>query len=1097
MSVSSSSKALEKSTKPLGVVDEKAKNLITDFKVNGEKSLRLAGISEAKTNITQDNPIARSSAVEGRYTSYINGDDDDDDEQSKEADEDEEDCYWSQFRVSKKRNRRALHISEEEEDAQVELSASSARIAGFDDEEPEFGSLTSRESFNNREYHKRLVSHTRNASNISKPINQPSEPVKTRRLRRKRSLENSILPDTKKKGRLAMNRPSQRVDVQSPDAFNTALETPPRALKEPVERDTSRKPRGRRACKDPNKTDKSGRTKLFAYAGSGNLEALRDLIERGADVNFKDNAGWTPLHEAALKGQHETAEYIIARGADINARGFGGDTPLHDACSNGYPECVKLLVDAGADVFAVNESKHKPIDVCEDNDCRNALRGKMDELSRLVAQDKDGRTVLHRACADGEYKQVVLLLKKGANVNTTDNQSWTPLHEAAMHGHTAIVELLIAHGAVVNAHGSQGDTALHSACRVGHEDTAKVLIQAGADVYSTNDYDKNAYNVCESAAIRRILIAKMDKIRRQRATSDALDDIAASNIRKQQDDQDAQRQLSREERKIQSYMRAFEVMEQGPPKRGRPKTDETGFYGDRIGGSFPMLSRRKRKTRRRRKSYSTEAEDVGEEAVQPVHLQKKADARKLDPYKKDRCGRTQLHKWASRGDESAVELLLEAGANPSETDFAGWTPLHEACLEGHLEIVRMLLDKGADANSEGADSDTPLHDAAENSHLDVVRLLLERGAQAHAVNAKGKTPLMIAIDNEDRRIEQVIQRYLAEHEPAIGNKRRGRRLTKHKNEVPGRSTSAGMKKNQMTSEGAPPKSKTRRLVLARDLESRMARGDKSRVRSASLDIPVKMEMSTESSMEEGLDGNQESQGSFVKEESKARVFSDDKMDSHTQCTGLPSDGARTPIPTPPPENWPSGIKKERKKDGSTSEFPQPVLEEAMRYLPLYTVQLMENDEPTIFVVDLQVSLLLGMPMEIMWTNYAFLVRRLVSANQKQRLWSPMASMLYAHQAGESEKRAFLESTLHFVRLDQIVALIKTHYNHLSQCMITTTIDMGYQENDAEHSPFFSNTTPFLKSRSTGHSLPPKIAMKMKKCGLIKFSHDTTTTTQGE
>ena len=61
-------------------------------------------------------------------------------------------------------------------------------------------------------------------------------------------------------------------------------------------------------------------------AAKGNIEAVKQYLDGGADVNAKDDFdGRTPLHEAANK---EIAELLIAKGADVNAQNGGGRTPL-------------------------------------------------------------------------------------------------------------------------------------------------------------------------------------------------------------------------------------------------------------------------------------------------------------------------------------------------------------------------------------------------------------------------------------------------------------------------------------------------------------------------------------------------------------------------------------------------------------------------------------------------------------------------------------------------------------------------------------------------------------------------------------------------
>ena len=50
----------------------------------------------------------------------------------------------------------------------------------------------------------------------------------------------------------------------------------------------------------------------------GNIEAAKQAIDDGADVNAKDKRGKSPLHLAAYWGGKEIVELLIANGADVN-----------------------------------------------------------------------------------------------------------------------------------------------------------------------------------------------------------------------------------------------------------------------------------------------------------------------------------------------------------------------------------------------------------------------------------------------------------------------------------------------------------------------------------------------------------------------------------------------------------------------------------------------------------------------------------------------------------------------------------------------------------------------------------------------------------
>lgn len=82
------------------------------------------------------------------------------------------------------------------------------------------------------------------------------------------------------------------------------------------------------------------------------------------------------------------------------------------------------------------------------------------------------------------------------------------------------------------------------------------------------------------------------------------------------------------------------------------------------------------------------------------------------------------------GMQGAIERLLDAGLDPSETDAHGNTPLMHAVCLGQAEIAKTLIDRGTDVNVKNADGLTPLHWAALNGNSEMARLLLEHGAKA-------------------------------------------------------------------------------------------------------------------------------------------------------------------------------------------------------------------------------------------------------------------------------------------------------------------------------------------------------------------------------
>ena len=111
------------------------------------------------------------------------------------------------------------------------------------------------------------------------------------------------------------------------------------------------------AAKPEQPTAKAPDISIHYAANSGNIEAIKQHLAAGADVNAKDKRGTTPMHKAAGRGHKEIVELLIAEGADVNATDGDGDTPLHLAGNTTTStEIAELLISKGADVNAMNLS---------------------------------------------------------------------------------------------------------------------------------------------------------------------------------------------------------------------------------------------------------------------------------------------------------------------------------------------------------------------------------------------------------------------------------------------------------------------------------------------------------------------------------------------------------------------------------------------------------------------------------------------------------------------------------------------------------------------------------------------------------------------
>jgi ankyrin repeat protein len=303
-----------------------------------------------------------------------------------------------------------------------------------------------------------------------------------------------------------------------------------------------------------NRRNQAGETALHRACAAGKLDDVKELLDRGADVNAQCNAGWTPLHKACLKGWVEIVRLLCERGANPDiASTDEHDTPLHDACSNGHIPVVTVLLDHGANPRLHNSEGFFPDEMVDDDDLelkriilnakksfketkrenderedseppvspatkrltrrvsvtsemsipgpsnrsRRSGNTRDDLLARDIAyRDKHNRGHLHLTSAQGDADFVNELLKMGANYKARDKDGNTPLHLAARGGHHgAVVRLLEYGGEVVNYQNKAGETPLHEVAGRGHKDTIEALMMYGADPTIRDNRGRTALDV--------------------------------------------------------------------------------------------------------------------------------------------------------------------------------------------------------------------------------------------------------------------------------------------------------------------------------------------------------------------------------------------------------------------------------------------------------------------------------------------------------------------------------------------------------------------------------------------------------------------------
>jgi ankyrin repeat protein len=222
------------------------------------------------------------------------------------------------------------------------------------------------------------------------------------------------------------------------------------------------------------------------------LTELKSMASSRAALNVRDARGSTPLMYASAVGSVDAVKILIDAGADVSAKNGLDVTALIYAAFD--PAKIRLLVEAGADVNARSKVGRTPLIVAA------ARPGSAEAVKLLLAKGADTKvadagkfTPLNEAARVNDFETLKLLLAKPHDINGGNRLGFTPLMLAAGHGNLEAVNALIQKGADVNAShstdiqvrngmiGISRMTALMTA-PVSSPEVVRTLIKAGANV---------------------------------------------------------------------------------------------------------------------------------------------------------------------------------------------------------------------------------------------------------------------------------------------------------------------------------------------------------------------------------------------------------------------------------------------------------------------------------------------------------------------------------------------------------------------------------------------------------------------------------------
>jgi ankyrin repeat protein len=94
---------------------------------------------------------------------------------------------------------------------------------------------------------------------------------------------------------------------------------------------------------------------LSAIVARGDVTALSEALEAGADADARDRWGAPVISHAAARGGLEAVRVLLKHGADPELKSAAGNTALMIAAACGHGEIARVLLDAGADPNVKNK----------------------------------------------------------------------------------------------------------------------------------------------------------------------------------------------------------------------------------------------------------------------------------------------------------------------------------------------------------------------------------------------------------------------------------------------------------------------------------------------------------------------------------------------------------------------------------------------------------------------------------------------------------------------------------------------------------------------------------------------------------------------
>ncbi|MCC2646264.1 MAG: ankX 2 [Rickettsiaceae bacterium] len=537
---------------------------------------------------------------------------------------------------------------------------------------------------------------------------------------------------------------------------------------------------------NPNTENKFGFSILAIAFEKDNKDLLKPLLDSGANPNAKNQFGNPILADAFLKKDINIASLLLEKGANPNTEIKSSGIPiLVQATIENDKDFVRLLKDKGAQPL-FNNDKYDPF-------IAKAIEKKNKELITFLMYKRDnpkgidkdifGNDCLVNAIKNNDKDLVGLLLEKGANPDTKDDQGIPMLLKAISTNNEEFVNLLKDKGAQTIYSKTEYDNFLYKATLTNDRDLMIYLLEQGASP-DTRDYngipilinaeathDEEFVKLIKSkGAITTYSKEEYDSFLKKAINTDNKELIIYLVEKGASPD-------TKDRNGIPLLMKALQenddklikLLKEKNAKATCTKEEYDAFLAKAIEGQLFKGDNKEIISFLLNQGANPNISDSNGKPIILRAFEKfdqelaynllKAGA---NPETKDSAGIPIIHSAIDRSFKDVVSIILEKGGDPNSEDKTNIAALHKSILSGKEYITKVLLDAGAEVNAKSLDK-TPLIWAALFSKTETINLLLEKGADVNIKDSAGKNAIDYASSPE---IKDILEKARLEQEKA-------------------------------------------------------------------------------------------------------------------------------------------------------------------------------------------------------------------------------------------------------------------------------------------------------------------------------------------